>query len=59
MLLATFVVGMAVSISLAQVALTTLFEYNFGDTEVLLMAVTLMTLPFTLARAPAPTPVRS
>jgi O-antigen ligase len=36
-----------------------LFEYNFGDTEVLLMAVTLMALPFTLAGPPAPAPVRS
>jgi O-antigen ligase len=36
-----------------------LFEYNFGDTEVLLMAVTLMALPFTLAGRPASTPARS
>jgi O-antigen ligase len=36
-----------------------LFEYNFGDTEVLLMAVTLMALPFTLAGRPAPTPARA
>jgi len=36
-----------------------LFEYNFGDTEVLLMAVALMALPFTLAGRPAPTAARS
>jgi O-antigen ligase len=29
-----------------------LFEYNFGDTEVLLVAVTLMALPFTLVGEP-------
>ena len=33
-----------------------LFEYNFGDTEVLLVAVTLMALPFTLVGEPAPAP---
>jgi len=27
-----------------------LFEYNFGDTEVLLVAMTLMALPFALGR---------
>jgi O-antigen ligase len=35
-----------------------LFEYNFGDTEVLLMAVTLMALPFALSAPPNPPPVR-
>jgi O-antigen ligase len=35
-----------------------LFEYNFGDTEVLLMAVTLMALPFTLPGGPAPAGTR-
>jgi O-antigen ligase len=35
-----------------------LFEYNFGDTEVLLVAVALMALPFALARG-APAAVRS
>jgi O-antigen ligase len=32
-----------------------LFEYNFGDTEVLLMALALMALPFALAREQAAT----
>lgn len=31
-----------------------LFEYSFGDTEVLLVAVTLMALPFALGPDPAP-----
>jgi O-antigen ligase len=31
-----------------------LFEYNFGDTEVLLVALALMALPFALGREPAP-----
>ncbi|HUF92982.1 MAG TPA: O-antigen ligase family protein [Candidatus Limnocylindria bacterium] len=31
-----------------------LFEHNFGDTEVLLVAASLMALPFVIARAPAP-----
>jgi O-antigen ligase len=30
-----------------------LFEYNFGDTEVLLAATTLMALPFIIARSPS------
>ena len=30
-----------------------LFEYNFGDAEVLLVAMTLMALPFALGRARA------
>jgi O-antigen ligase len=35
-----------------------LFEYSFGDTEVLLVAVTLMALPFALGREPAPDAAR-
>jgi O-antigen ligase len=31
-----------------------LFEYNFGDTEVLLVALALMALPFALGREPTP-----
>jgi O-antigen ligase len=31
-----------------------LFEHNFGDTEVLLVAAAIMALPFVIARAPAP-----
>jgi O-antigen ligase len=31
-----------------------LFEYNFGDAEVLLVAMALMALPFALGRAAAP-----
>lgn len=31
-----------------------LFEHNFGDTEVLLVAAGLMALPFVIARAPTP-----
>jgi O-antigen ligase len=31
-----------------------LFEYNFGDTEVLLVAMALMALPFALGRGRAP-----
>jgi hypothetical protein len=30
-----------------------LFEHNFGDTEVLLVAAAIMALPFVIARAPA------
>jgi O-antigen ligase len=30
-----------------------LFEHNFGDTEVLLVAASIMALPFVIARAPA------
>jgi O-antigen ligase len=33
-----------------------LFEYNFGDTEVVLVAVSLMALPFVTAQRTAPTP---
>jgi O-antigen ligase len=35
-----------------------LFEYSFGDTEVLLVAATLMALPFALGREPAPAAAR-
>lgn len=35
-----------------------LFEYNFGDTEVLLMAVSLMALPFALSAGSTPAPAR-
>ncbi len=33
-----------------------LFEYNFGDTEVVLVAVSLMALPFVTAEPTAPAP---
>ena len=33
-----------------------LFEYNFGDTEVVLVAVSLMALPFVMTERTTPTP---